>query len=350
MVDPLPPSALAAWSWPGPVQVVPVHDGLINPTWLVHGAQGPVGVLQELNTRIFQPTVHEDIEAVTAHLAAKGLPTPRLVRTRAGGLWHEDDGRVLRVLTHVGDRTLHRVAHLDEAREAGALVGRFHRAVDDLDWTYRHVRPGPHDTARHARLLDEALAAHPTHRHHDAVARLADELRAGWAGLQAELPPLPLRHIHGDLKVSNLRFLGPRAHALIDLDTLARDTLGSELGDALRSWCGTAGEDVAEARFDLDVLEAALAGYAAEVGDTLPDGAWGALVPSVQRIATELAMRFAADALHETYFGWDPTRFATRGDHDLVRAQGQASLARAIAGARGEAEARLRRIRPTAGA
>lgn len=334
--------ALSAWAWASPPRLHPLTSGLINASWRLDDPTGPVGVLQRLNTRIFKPSVHEDLEAVTAHLAAKGLATPRLVRTRAGGLWHEDDGGVWRVLTWLGDRTVEALTHPDEARSAGALVARFHGAVADLDWSFKHVRPGPHDTDRHAATLTAALAAHPGHPLYDAVAPLADTLLASWAALKPQIPATPLRVIHGDLKISNVRFDGSTALALIDLDTLARDTLGAELGDAMRSWCGTAGEDVAQATFDLDMFEAAMSGYASGAGDWGPtDDEWAIVVPSTERIATELAMRFAADALNESYFGWDRARFARAGDHNLLRARGQASLARAVAAARPDAERRL---------
>ena len=62
--------------------------GLINQTFLVEEA-GRRAVLQRLHP-IFAPSLHLDIEAVTAHLARKGLLTPRLLRTRAGELWTTD--------------------------------------------------------------------------------------------------------------------------------------------------------------------------------------------------------------------------------------------------------------------
>lgn len=337
----LPHGVLSAWDLP-PVTLHPVSSGLINPTWLVVGEHGPHAVLQQLNTAIFQPTVHLDIEAVTTHLAAKGLTTPRLLRTRDDALWHTHDDQVFRLLSHVGTRTIERIDTPVDALSAGRLVGRFHTALDDLDWTYRHVRPGPHDTDRHAGLLRTALARHAQHRLIDHVAPLAEGLLRDWEALRAELPALPLRHIHGDLKISNVRFVGHEAVALIDLDTLARDTLGAELGDAMRSWCGTAGEDSTHATFDLDVFGAALQGYADGTrAAPPPTEVWEALVPSVLRICTELAMRFAADALQESYFGWNAERYATRGDHNLVRALGQANLARALGLVRRAAEQRV---------
>ena len=45
-------------------------------------------------------------------------------------------------------------------------------------------------------------------------------------------------------------------------------------------------------------------------------------------MALELAVRFAADALRESYFGWDAERFESCGHHNLVRARGQLDVAR----------------------
>src|SRR5688500_18009502 len=104
---PNPDEALAAWEWRGPVRAIPATTGLINATWLVEGDAGTEGVLQTLNTRIFDPALHENIDAVTRHVAGKGLRTPLLVPPRAGGLAHAGaDGTVWRVLTPVGDRTV----------------------------------------------------------------------------------------------------------------------------------------------------------------------------------------------------------------------------------------------------
>ncbi|MBN2799949.1 MAG: phosphotransferase [Deltaproteobacteria bacterium] len=309
----------------------PVTDGLINQTWIVERPEGPAGVLQRLNTAIFRPEVHYDLLAVTEHLAAKGLPTPRLIPTLSGALWHQDGEGVFRLLTLIGDATHHTLADPAMARSAGALLGRFHAALSDLEWSFRHVRGGVHDTPAHMAALEQTLSRQGDHRLYDQVAPLAAEALAAWE----RLPPtgaLPPRALHGDPKLSNLRFLRGEAHALIDLDTLARGTLDAELGDALRSWCNRATEDQ-EARLDLDLLRAALAGYA-EAAE-LTAGEWDAIPTGLERICWELTARFAADALDEVRFGWAP-RYGSRGAHNLARARGQASLARAVGKARAE--------------
>ncbi|MCY3730798.1 MAG: hypothetical protein OXF98_05600, partial [Rhodospirillaceae bacterium] len=47
-------------------------------------------------------------------------------------------------------------------------------------------------------------------------------------------------------------------------------------------------------------------------------------------VTVELAARFAADALAESYFGWDPARYATACEHNQARARSQLGLARSI--------------------
>jgi len=166
----------------------------------------------------------------------------------------------------------------------------------------------------------------------EAQALAARILRA-WGSWEGRLD-LPERHIHGDLKISNVRFAGAEATALIDLDTLAHGTLDVELGDAMRSWCNPAGEDASATEVDLAVFSALVQGYASTTrGDVLAEER-DALVAGFAQIALELTARFLADALNERYFGWDATRFATRGEHNLLRARGQWALHEAVMRAR----------------
>src|SRR5206468_3646977 len=116
-------------------------------------------------------------------------------------------------------------AGAEQARAAGALVGRFHAAVDDLDHPFTGMRAGVHDTPRHLARLDEAVAGHRGHRLAAQVQPLAQAIVAGAAALPP-LPELAPRVCHGDLKFNNILFGGTRppddarAIALIDLDTV----------------------------------------------------------------------------------------------------------------------------------
>lgn len=335
--------ALHAWDLQG-VAVAPLHGGLINDTFAVDSDAGAF-VLQRVHP-VFTPQVHDNIAAVTARLVERGIATPVLRATAAGGLWSEQPDGVWRLMTRMPGVAFAAVRSPGQARAAAALLARFHGALVDLPHRFVGMRVGVHDTAAHLRGLEEAVAEHGGHRLHAEVAALAAEIVAGAAALPAP-DGLPERVVHGDPKFNNVLFEGegPRACerpvCLVDLDTAGPGLLHLELGDMWRSWCNLRGEDERRAAFELGIFEASLSGYAS--ARTAPtDAEREALVHGLEWITLELAARFAADALRERYFGWDESRFPARGEHNLVRAQGQWSLHAEVLATRAQRLAAIR--------
>ncbi len=325
---------LSAWPALDGLPARPLDGGLINTTYAV--GEPPVAVVQRLHT-IFAPEVNLDIQAVSAHLRAAGLLSPRVLSTGDGGLWTlDEEGRCWRALEWIPGHSVERLDEASMAAEAGRLVGRWHRATADLDYAFQFSRPGAHDTEKHMATLRQAVAEGAGHRLFSQVERLADGVLSAWEAWDGGAD-LAARVSHGDLKISNLRFDAEgRAICLLDLDTMGRLPLAIELGDAWRSWCNPRGEDVADAVFSLELFTASAGGYLA--ANPLSAEERAALVPGIERICLELAARFAADALNEAYFGWNPAVAAGRGEHNLLRARGQASLAGEVRGMRGALE------------
>jgi Ser/Thr protein kinase RdoA (MazF antagonist) len=328
----------------------PLPGGLINRTLLLE-LDDARAVLQRVSP-VFSPRIHENIAAVTARLAEAGLVTPRLVATRTGAAYVADaDLGVWRMMTHVEGVGFEAVESTRQARSAGQLIARFHRALDGLPHEFVGMRANVHDTPTHLGRLAEAAAMRTHHRLSREVRALAEEIATSAESLPS-LPALPPRICHGDLKFSNVLFAdheppaSDRAVCLIDLDTVGPLSLAYELGDAWRSWCNRAGEDTTEARLDLDVMRASLEGYREGAGAGLDAETRAALVLGVEWVSLELAARFGADALLETYFGWDARRFPGRGEHNLVRARGQLSLHVALVATR---DARTRLLEDTLG-
>lgn len=328
-------AVLAAWPLT-PRAITTLGGGLINDTFAVDAHEGAF-VLQRVHP-VFAPEIHDNIAAVTARLRERDIPTPTLQPTKVGTPYHRDDGRIWRLLTRMPGTSFTRVESLPQARDAAALLARFHDALVGLPHTFVGMRTGVHDTAAHLRALELAVDQHRGHRLHAEVARLAEHI-AGGARRLPRIDGVPDRIVHGDPKLANVIFEGAsgaaaeRASCLVDLDTVGPMPLHLELGDMWRSWCNRRGEDERQAVLVLDVLEASLAGYAGARAAPLPEER-AALVHGLEWITLELAARFAADALHERYFGWDPQRFPARGEHCLVRAQGQWSLHRQVMAAR----------------
>ncbi len=319
----IPSEVAAAWGW-SPAAVTPHAGGLINKTFVVRdGAGQPVAALQQLHP-IFGAEVNLDIDAVTSHIAARGLVTPRILMTIDGRAWTVHDGRVWRALTWVDGESVHKVPSPEWAEAGGRLVGRFHRAVADLAHDYRFTRAGVHDTAAHLAKLEQRVAAASD----PEAVELGREILASSATLP-EMPHTERRHVHGDLKISNLVFsTAPLIEGLclVDLDTVGRGTMAFELGDAMRSWCNPAGEDVTSVQFDLGIFTAAIRGFRAEANPLVSEEERASVAVGLETVCIELAARFAVDVFDDSYFGWDATRFPSRRAHNLIRARGQLAL------------------------
>ena len=342
--NPLPPPAVLERYALDPKSVRPILGGLINRSYGVRGMKGGDFVLQRVNP-IFAPEIHEDIDAVTRHLSARGLTTPLLVATVDARLFVEIDGAIWRLLTRIPGATHEALTNAADAREAGRVLGEFHRALADFDQPLRNRRPPVHELGRHLAALDLALVQNTAHSAHRAVAAIARRILE----LVETLPPLPAlapRLVHGDPKISNIVFRDVPAEpgggagspqrvaiCLVDLDTLTRMPVALELGDALRSWCNVAAEDSPAARFSVERFASAITGYREGAGDLLAAAEWQAVPAATGTIAVELAARFAADALNESYFAWDRKRFPSASEHNQARAAAQIELASSITAA-----------------
>ena len=148
----IPDEVAAAWGWRQNA-IAPHVGGLINKTFVIREEDGaPVAALQQLHP-VFGEEVNLDIEAVTAHIAARGMETPRIIRTLDGRAWMVHGGRVWRALTWIEGESVHAIPSTEWAEAGGRLVGRFHRAVADLAYDYRFTRAGVHDTEAHLAKL-----------------------------------------------------------------------------------------------------------------------------------------------------------------------------------------------------
>ena len=331
-----PEEALAHWrgeSLVGGAEILPEPDaGLINRTWRV--GSPPRAILQWVNP-IFDPLIHQDIAAISAHLKKAGVEVPHLVPTPLGDLCLPEECGTWRLLSYLPGCTLHRLESEEQAAEAGALVGRFHATLADFQYRFHAPQRRIHVTPARMEELRATLKEIVEHPLLEDARDCGEEILGLWGEWEGRQDG-PERICHGDLKISNLRFDEEgRARALLDLDTLGPMDLGAELGDAWRSWCNPAGEDPGqEIVFRRDLFAASARAWRSH-GPQLANSELLTLVPGIERICLELASRFCADALRNSYFREDRERFPQAGKHNLRRAQGQVALARSARAARG---------------
>lgn len=325
--------ALEAYGLAG-ASVAVIPGGLLHQSYDVRRGDDAF-VLQRVSP-VFAPGIHANIRAVTEHLHARGLVTLRLVPNERGELKIDlGEAGVWRLLTRVPGRAFDRCTSDVQARSASALVARFHGALADLDHVFEPLGIVWHDLEAHLDQLTAALELYRDHPLHGEVASLAARLLPLGREM-GDVVGVPDRVVHMDLKFSNILFEGARASSLIDLDTVCRLPLCLELGDAWRSWCNRSGEDAEQAEFDLAFYRAAAEGYLEATPLALDEAERSSLVHGLERLCVELASRFAADVLVGSYFGWDEQAFASREEHNLVRARGQLSLYDQVVAARAE--------------
>lgn len=319
-------------------KVRPAPDnGLINRTYFV--GEPVRAVLQWVNP-IFHPDIQYDIDALTRHLVARGVLTPCLVPTSEGDLWVPDDERgVWRMLTYVDGSTVHQMSSRELAAAAGTLVGRFHSALADFAYFPRAPRRNIHDTPARMAELRQALEGCDGHPFEGEARTLGQEILDHFASWDGEIE-LPERICHGDLKISNLRFdvAGKTGLCLLDFDTIAPMALAVEMGDAWRSWCNPVGESRPdEVSFDLGIFEASTRAWLAAF-PAITRRERDSLAAGAERICWELAARFCADVVNNSYFLESRETWPRPGEHNLVRARGQRNLALLARAARADCE------------
>ena len=322
--------ALAAWSGLDGAQVAPLDGGLINQSWLV-AAPGCEYIAQRVHGD-FSPGIHQNIQAVSRHLAGRGISVAQLVETDAGTLFSDlgPSGR-WRLMKRLPGVTFRKCQSAAQASSAGALVAKFHGGMADWEGELVPIGFPFHDMDQHLADLSRALADRAEHPLHAEVKEVAERIFSAQASWPSRAL-LPRRVLHGDLKLSNVLFAGlapperDRAEALIDLDTISRLPLFYDMGDAWRSWCNVGGEGPEEVRLDSEIFHASAEGYLSALKLDLQSEERDSLAPALEYVSLELCARFAADALCESHFAWDPTTFPSAGEHNLYRARGQLSL------------------------
>lgn len=318
-----------------------IPTGLINETYKIDAESGAF-ILQKLNP-IFAPESIYDVDAISQYLKSQGMLTQKIIRTREGKLWLEDNGEVWRLMSYIPGQIFEKLETQKIAYEAGKILGQFHRALANFKYGFRHHRPMHHNTEKHFKLF--LKAAGDSSSDAPVEIRMTNEIDA-LKNTILELPklllPKSLRKTitHGDPKVSNVIFNNPsqpplnlrggvmelRAIALIDLDDVGNHHSPLiELGDAFRSWCGNYEDDPGNS-FDLEKFSAAFAGYQDGSKDFLIAEEKKLIPRAIKLITLELASRFLRDYFEDSYFGWSPKKYKSRREHNLARARGQVAL------------------------
>jgi len=279
--------------------IVPFGVGATNTTYKVESAGGEF-ILQKMHS-IFSKELMEDVDVVTRHLRSDGLVVGQVSRTIDNDLFVVDGDSWWRMFTYVPGKIFTSVLSEQMAESAGRLIGIWHQSLASLKYDFKFKIPNFHNVEFTIEKLAEVLTEYIHDAKYESLKPLALDVLSDYKSL-TKINNLPIRIIHGDLKISNVVFNeNSEAVSIIDLDTFMNSTIAIEMGDALRSWCMPGGEDVDEVRFDQNIYDKALEGYF-ETAEFLTEQEKASIPYGVKLITLELAARFIIDAFNESYF------------------------------------------------
>jgi hypothetical protein len=330
----------------GELSSVVLHgSGHINDTYCATFQQvgGPRRfILQRINTRIFKSPVAlmENIERVTAHLAAQARGEPDIARrvltlipAFEGRSWHEDsDGNYWRMYRFVENaRSYDAVESIEQAFEAAKAFGNFQRQLVNLP-TPRLLETIPdfHSTPKRFAALEQAIAADVANRAGMARAEI-DFALARRPIVSALLDAnLPERVTHNDTKFNNVLLDDATGEAIcvIDLDTVMPGLAPYDFGDMVRTTTSPAQEDeqdLSKVTMQFYLFEALLRGYLDGAGGFLTKLEKQHLVLAGKLITFEQGIRFLTDhLLGDHYYK------VHRDGHNLDRCRAQFKLVESI--------------------
>lgn len=287
-----------------------VPHGRIHESYFVKekSALTPSFVLQKINTHVFPKWKHAlaNFDTVSSFFRKKNPIVPELIRAKTGQFFVEADG-IWRLQRYIlKSEHFEILPSLKVAKEAGALLGNFHRRalLMDISLLKSHV-PDFHNTPKHYRKLKLALCQPKRHgvlreKLDLAVSRIEERVPLIHALANAEKMGILTRTLcHNDPKLANMLFEkgSGKGLCLIDWDTLDLGLLPYDFGDAARSLFRNTAK-----HFDLYAFESFCGGYLEIMESKLNAATRSFLFVGTKTVTLELSIRFLTDYLLENLY------------------------------------------------
>ena len=316
-------------------------SGHINDTYCVifdHAAGPTRYIVQRINQNVFKnaPAIMENIQRVTAHLAARYAGRPdrdrrvlTLIPARDGKVWHLDlNGDYWRAYRFIeGANTYESVTSTDQAFHVAKAYGDFQKMLIDLPGQRLHdAIPDFHNTPKRLTAFEQAVAADIAGRAIPVKQEIEFVLSHKYiidTLLDADLPE---RIVHNDTKFNNVMVDDKTGEGIcvIDLDTVMPGLTIHDFGDMVRTATSPVHEDepdLSKVKMLFPMFEALVRGYLESTGSFLTNSEKEHLVFAGKLITYEQGIRFLTD-----YLSGDPYYKVHRVGHNLDRCRTQFKL------------------------
>ena len=306
--------------------------GLINQTFVV--SVGKINtkqfILQAINTAIL-PLYEKGLENII--LIKKELLKTNFVYSFPTPIQDKYicvDDVVWRMFPFVEDSICYeKVKDKEQAFEAAKCLGKFYSSLNNFDIKQLHTTlPNFHNGNFRLSELDKAINTANTDRL-DKANELINSIQNSrnvlhkFDKLNADLPK---RAVHFDAKINNFLFdkITNKAKAIIDLDTLMPGTILSDIGDMIRTFSNTLGEEsenINEVKVDIEIIQNITDGFLSSCKNILTNEEKDNLLFSGEAITLLQCIRFLTDYLsNDSYY---KTNYS---EQNFIRAKNQWAL------------------------
>lgn len=292
-----------------PDECIPLGNGQINDTFLLHTTERQKYVLQKINTQVF-PEPEKIMENVSRVLNHINGPI-QLILGRDGQLGMPFSEGYWRMYSYVaGTVSLDVVEKPAHAAKAAEGFGDFVYQLADLDPAMIHpVLPRFHDVEWRLNQLKSAIEDNRVNRLQtingplEELMSYADRVLYLYHQIQDGSIPLPLRITHNDTKISNVlldkRTMNPVA--VVDLDLIMPGYVLFDLGDMIRTFLSPADEnerEISKISIREPVLTSLAEGYAKGTRGLLSQVEKDMVLDGGIMVVFMQAARFATDFLN----------------------------------------------------
>jgi Ser/Thr protein kinase RdoA (MazF antagonist) len=333
---------LAEYGIDGAAAIIrPFGAGLINTTWKVESrcALGDEFILQRVNEQVFPrpDTIHSNVRLISSYLEANApdyqLVTPLVSLSGRSLVSRTGSSNVLyyRLFPFVkGSHSKDVITDARQAFEAAAQFGKFSRVLSNFEACSLAITlPSFHDLCLRYHQFLTALDNGNSVRVKEASELISFLIsHSGIVDKYESIisnPSFKQRVMHHDTKISNVLFDEKDvAICVIDLDTVMPGYFISDVGDMMRTYLPTVGEEESDlTKIDVreDVYRAIVDGYLSEMEAVLsPEESKHFFFAGTFMVYMQ-ALRFLTDHINDdVYYG------AKYPGQNFIRASNQAAL------------------------
>lgn len=287
---------------------IPLSQGLINQTFVVHTAQGEY-ILQNINTQVFKDpyAIDHNIKTIGQyfHSNKRDQLFAHLLPNLRGETLIKWEGKHYRAFNKINGIALDVLKTATQAKEAAHQFGQFTSSLNEFPIGALKVTiPQFHDLALRYHQFERALIHGDAKRIEtakDAILFLQSHQSyvKKWVHFTTNKEAY-LRVTHHDTKISNVLFKDENAICVIDLDTTMPGFYMSDVGDMCRTYLCPVNEDCQDLSQIMVIPKRWTAiqnGYLAAMGEFLTSFEKDHFTFSGQSIIYMQALRFLTDYL-----------------------------------------------------